>query len=71
MARLSLMRSERAGASLTVSLDRPPWRPVSDGDRELLETRVQSRTIDARNRQRARLVLMAADGEAPPESTPR
>ncbi len=37
---------------------------VGDGDRELLEARVRSRTVDARDRQRARLVLMAAAGES-------
>ena len=41
-------------------------RPVvlGDGDRELLEARVRSRTVPARDRQRARIVLLAADGES-------
>lgn len=37
---------------------------LGDGDREVLEARVRSRTIDTRDRQRARLVLMAAEGES-------
>lgn len=37
---------------------------LGDGDREVLEARVRSRTVLARERQRARIVLLAADGES-------
>jgi transposase len=37
---------------------------LRDGDREVLESRVRSRTVPARDQQRARIVLMAADGVA-------
>lgn len=37
---------------------------LCDGDREVLEARVRSRTVPARERQRARIVLLAADGES-------
>jgi transposase len=37
---------------------------VSDADRVVLEERVRARTVDARDHQRARLVLLAADGES-------
>jgi transposase len=37
---------------------------LREGDREVLESRVRSRTVPARDQQRARIVLMAADGAA-------
>lgn len=37
---------------------------LRDGDRDVLEERVRSRTVAARDQQRARIVLMAADGES-------
>lgn len=37
---------------------------IGDGDREVLEARVRAGTVDARDQQRARLVLLAAAGES-------
>lgn len=37
---------------------------LREGDRELLEGRVRSRTVPARDQQRARIVLLASDGMA-------
>lgn len=37
---------------------------LRNGDREVLESRVRSRTVPARDQQRARIVLLAADGLA-------
>ena len=43
---------------------RLPPLVLRDGDRAVLESRVRSRTLLAREQQRARIVLMAADGAA-------
>src|SRR4051795_11750989 len=43
---------------------RLPALKVTDGDRLVLEARVRARTVDARDQQRARLVLLAAAGES-------
>lgn len=43
---------------------RLPPLVLADGDREILEARVRAGTVDARDHQRARLVLLAADAES-------
>lgn len=43
---------------------RLPSLVLRDGDRDVLESRLRSRTVTAREQQRARIVLLAADGLA-------
>jgi transposase len=43
---------------------RLPALVLRDGDRDVLEARVRSRTVAARDAQRARIVLLAADGDS-------